>query len=450
MKITVIGAGYVGLVSAACFSDFGFDVTCVDRDTDRVESLKAGIMPIYEPGLDTLVNANQAAGRLQFITDLPAAVADADIVLIAVGTPTRRGDDAADLGFVHQAADEIGRALNGYTVIVTKSTVPVGTAREISAILKNVKPDGQFDVASNPEFLREGSAVDDFLFPDRVVVGVESSRARQILEQLYRPLSARDVPVVFTNFETSELIKYASNTYLATRLGFVNQLADLCESVGADITMVARGMGLDKRIGQQYLQPGPGFGGSCFPKDTRAMTVIARNAGAPFTLVEDVIRSNERRIGGLADRVRRAVGGDVAGKRIGILGVSFKAETDDVRDSAALVLIPALQNLGATIGAYDPAAMKAGAAVFSDVAWRDSPQAVAKDADALVILTEWNEFRGLDLNGIAELMRTPVLIDFRNLYTADDLANTPLAYHSVGRRPILPDLKVAQQSRGKG
>ena len=450
MKITVIGAGYVGLVSAACFSDFGFDVTCVDREKAKVDSLTAGVMPIYEPGLETLVKANQTAGRLRFVTDLPAAVAGADIVLIAVGTPTRRGDDAADLGFVHKAASEIGAALTGYAVVVTKSTVPVGTAREIQAILKQANPNGQFDVASNPEFLREGSAVDDFLYPDRVVVGVESPRARQLLEQLYRPLSGRDVPIVFTNLETSELIKYASNTYLATRLGFVNQLADLCEAVGADITMVARGMGLDKRIGQQYLQPGPGFGGSCFPKDTKAMTVIARDAGAPFTLVEDVIRSNERRIGALAERVRRAVGGDVSGKRIGILGISFKAETDDVRDSAALVLVPALQNSGASIVAYDPAAMKAGAALLANVTWCDNPQAVAKDADALVILTEWNEFRGLDLKEIAALLRTPVLIDFRNLYSAEDLAGTNIAYHSVGRRPILPDLAVARQSAGQG
>jgi UDPglucose 6-dehydrogenase len=438
MKITVIGAGYVGLVSAACFSDFGYDVTCVDRDAGKVAALEAGRIPIYEQGLEPVVASNRRAGRLTFTQDLKSAVAAADVVLIAVGTPTREGDDGADLSFVYGAGEDIAHAMQGYTVIVTKSTVPVGTAAKLREIISRARPDGDFDVASNPEFMREGSAVEDFQRPDRVVVGVNSERAENMLRQLYRPLTAKNVPLVVTSCEAAEVIKYAANTFLATRIAFVNQLADFCEKVGADIQDVARGMGLDKRIGLQFLSPGPGFGGSCFPKDTRALAETARRHGTPFSIVEDVIGSNEARKRQLVERVQHAVGGGLAGKRIALLGIAFKAETDDIRDAAALTVIPELQKRGASVSAFDPVAMDNGRQAFQSVQWCADAYSAAVGADAVVILTEWNVFRGLDLKRLARDLREPVVVDFRNLFALSDIKGSGLTYHSIGRQSVFP------------
>jgi UDPglucose 6-dehydrogenase len=438
MKITVIGAGYVGLVSAACFSDFGYDVTCVDRDAGKVAKLQEGHIPIYEQGLGPIVAGNLQAGRLSFTQDLKGAVASADVVLIAVGTPTRPDEDAADMSYVHAAAEEVARAMRGFTVIVTKSTVPVGTAAKLREIIGKARPDGDFEVASNPEFMREGSAVEDFLRPDRVVVGVSDERAERVMRQLYRPLTAKQVPLVVTSCETAEVIKYAANTFLATRIAFVNQLADLCEKVGADIQDVAQGMGLDKRIGLQFLAPGPGFGGSCFPKDTRALAHTARQHGSSFTIVENVIASNEARKRSLADRIAKAVGGTLKDKKIAILGIAFKADTDDIRDAASLTVIPELQQRGALIAAFDPVAMDNGRQYFDDVQWCADAYSAAMGANAVVILTEWNVFRGLDLKRLARAMRDPIMVDFRNLLTLSDVRNSGLTYHSVGRGSFMP------------
>jgi UDPglucose 6-dehydrogenase len=436
MKIAIIGAGYVGLVTGACLAEFGFEVTCIDRDIKRIEALERGEMPIYEPGLDTIVANNRRAGRLRFVSELKPAVAEADVVFIAVGTPSRRGDDAADLAYVFGAAEDIASALDGYTVVVTKSTVPVGTARKIRDIIRAKRPDADFDVASNPEFLREGSAVDDFLMPDRIVIGIDNDRPREHLRRVYRPITVSGVPIVFTGFESAELIKYAANGYLAMRLAFINELSDLCEAVGADLPIVARAVGQDKRIGQHYLQPGPGFGGSCFPKDTRALAATAREAGRPMTMMEAVNKANVFRKESLARRVIAAMGGTAQGKRIAVLGIAFKADTDDVRESPALDIIPALQAAGATVAAYDPIARRSGEAAIKDVTWCKDAYEAARWADALVILTEWKEFRGLDLDRIASSMRNPLLIDFRNLYSPFDMAKTPFVYHSLGR-PIV-------------
>jgi UDPglucose 6-dehydrogenase len=438
MKITVIGAGYVGLVSAACFSDFGYEVTCVDRDARKVAALENGKIPIYEQGLEPVVVSNRQAGRLIFTEDLKSAVASADVVLIAVGTPTREGEDAADLSYVYAAGEEIAKAMQGYTVIVTKSTVPVGTAAKLREIISKARPEGDFDVASNPEFMREGSAVEDFLRPDRVVIGVNSERAEKVLRQLYRPLTAKNVPLLVASCEAAEVIKYAANTFLATRIAFVNQLADLCEEVGADIQDVARGMGLDKRIGLQFLNPGPGFGGSCFPKDTRALVHTARQHGNPFTIVENVVAANEARKRALADRIQQAAGGMLAGKKIALLGIAFKAETDDIRDAAALTVIPELQRRGAAIAAFDPVAMDNGRQSFQSVQWCADAYSAALGADVVVILTEWNVFRGLDLGRLARDMREPVMVDFRNLFTVGDVKGSGLVYHSIGRASVLP------------
>jgi UDPglucose 6-dehydrogenase len=438
MKITVIGAGYVGLVSAACFSDFGYEVTCVDRDARKVAMLEAGQIPIYEQGLEPIVTGNHRARRLTFTGDLAAAVAAADVVLIAVGTPTRDGEDAADLSHVHAVSEEIARAMRGFTVIVTKSTVPVGTAAKLREIIARARPDGDFEVASNPEFMREGSAVEDFVQPDRVVVGVSSPRAEAVLRQLYRPLTARGVPLVVTSCEAAEVIKYAANTFLAARIAFVNELADLCERTGADIQDVAHGMGLDKRIGLQFLSPGPGFGGSCFPKDTRALAHTARQHGSPFTIIETVIAANEARKRALADRVQQAAGGSLRGRKIALLGIAFKAGTDDIRDAAALTLIPELQRRGASLAAFDPVAMDNGRQAFEAVQWCADSYSAAIGADAVVILTEWNVFRGLDLRRLAGGMREPVMVDLRNLFTPADIAGTGFTYHSVGRASLHP------------
>jgi UDPglucose 6-dehydrogenase len=442
MKIAVVGAGYVGLVSGACLADFGYDVTLIDHDLDRVAALEAGHVPIYEAGLEAILLAGRRVGRLRFTSNLKPAVAAADVVMIAVSTPARRGDDAADLAYVHKAASEIAAALSGYTVIVTKSTVPVGTARKLKSELRALRPDADFDMASNPEFLREGSAIEDFLRPDRLIVGADSARAIDVMRQLYRPITVNDVPILFTDFESAELIKYAANGYLAMRLAYVNELADLCEKVGADISVVTSGMGHDRRIGHHYLHPGPGFGGSCFPKDTRALAAASRAANTRFSLVEAVAAANDRRKLDLSNRILGALRGSVAGRRIAILGVAFKAETDDIRDSPALIVVPALQNEGATIAAYDPAIGRKGTAALAGIHWCDDAYSAAKGADALVILTEWNEFRGLDLAKLAASMLKPVMIDLRNLYSPVDIARTPFIYHSLGRKTLEPQAAV--------
>ncbi len=439
MKISIIGTGYVGLVSGACFSEFGFDVTCVDNEAGKIARLERGEIPIYEPGLDILVQKNKAAGRLHFTTALAAAVKQSDAVFIAVGTPARRGDGAADLVFVENAAREIASNLEGFTLIVTKSTVPVGTARRIESIIRKVNPSADFEMASNPEFLREGSAIEDFMRPDRVIVGVEAERAKEVMGNLYRPISLRDAPVVFTGLETAELIKYAGNAFLAAKITFINQIADLCEAVGANVQDVARGIGLDGRISNKFLHPGPGFGGSCFPKDTRALAAMARDAGQPMSLVDAVVTANDARKSAMAGRIIAALGGDAAGCNIGILGVSFKPNTDDMRDAPALDIIPQLQQAGASISAYDPAAMAEAAEKLPGVSWQKDAYAAAKDADTLVIITEWNEFRALDLAKIALLMNQPILVDLRNIYTLDEIARTPLTYHSIGRPVIRRD-----------
>ena len=433
MRIAMIGAGYVGLVSGACFSEFGIDVVCVDNDENKINRLRGGEIPIYEPGLEDLVGRNTAAGRLTFDTDTAAAVRGADAVFIAVGTPSRRGDGHADLSYVHAAAREIARALNGYTVIVTKSTVPVGTGREVARIVREARPDADFDVAANPEFLREGSAIDDFMRPDRVVVGVESERAREVLSSIYRPLYLIETPVLFTGLETAELIKYACNGFLATKVTFINEMADLCEKVGADVHDVARGIGLDGRIGRKFLHPGPGFGGSCFPKDTLALSRTATEYGAPARIIETVIEVNEARKRRMADKIVAACGGSVAGKTIGVLGLTFKPNTDDMRESPSLTIVPALQAAGATIRAFDPAGMAEAKRLLDDVVWCEDAYDAAMGADALVIITEWNAFRALDLARVKSIMSAPLLIDLRNVYEPDDVARAGFAYVCVGR-----------------
>ncbi len=433
MKITMIGTGYVGLVSGACFAEFGPHITCVDLDASKIERLRRGEIPIYEPGLDDLVAKGIANGRLNFTTDLAAAVADADAVFIAVGTPSRRGDGHADLRFVEAAAADIARALTGYTVVVTKSTVPVGTGRRVAQIIRETNPGAEFDVASNPEFLREGSAIDDFMRPDRVVIGAETERARTVMQSLYRPLYLRETPVVMTTLETAELTKYAANAFLATKITFINEIADLCEKVGANVHDVARGMGLDGRIGKKFLHAGPGYGGSCFPKDTIALVRTAQEFGAPARLVETVVQVNDRRKGAMASRVMTAAGGSVRGKTIGVLGVAFKPNTDDMREAPSLAIVPALQDAGATVRAFDPAAMHEAAALLPGVTWCVDPYDVAQGADVLVLITEWNEFRALDLERIGSVMRAKVFVDLRNVYDPTDVRAVGFQYSSIGR-----------------
>ena len=438
-RIVIIGTGYVGLVSGACFSEFGWSVTCVDKDRAKVDALNLGRIPIYEPGLDDLVTRNKAAGRLLFTTDLPAAIKEgADAVFIAVGTPARRGDGHADLSHVHGAAAEIARALNGYTVVVTKSTVPVGTGREIERIIHEIRPDLDVDVASNPEFLREGSAIGDFMRPDRVVIGTDSARAAETLSALYRPLNLIETPMVVTTRETAELIKYAGNAFLATKITFINEIADLCEQVGADVQDVAKGIGLDGRIGRKFLHAGPGYGGSCFPKDTLALIRTAREHGAPVRIVETVAEVNAARKRDMARRIAEACGGSVAGQTIAILGVTFKPNTDDMRDAPSLDIIPALQRAGASVRACDPAGRNEAARLLNDVAWYTDAYAALDGADALVIVTEWNEFRALDLDRVRTLLRRPVVVDLRNAYRPADMAAADLLYHSIGRSSLRP------------
>jgi len=433
MRIAMIGTGYVGLVSGACFSEFGIDVVCVDTDDGKISRLNNGEIPIYEPGLDQLVARNRDEGRLSFSTDLAAAVAGADAVFIAVGTPSRRGDGHADLGFVHQAARDIAAALDGYTVVVTKSTVPVGTGAEVARILREARPDAEFDVASNPEFLREGSAINDFMRPDRVIIGVESERAREIMRQIYRPLFLIETPIIFTSPATAELTKYAANAFLATKVTFINEIASLCERVGADVHDVARGIGLDGRIGGKFLHPGPGFGGSCFPKDTLALTRIAEQAGSPIRLVETVVEVNEARKERMAEKVVAHCGGSVQGKTIAVLGLTYKPNTDDMREAPSLKIVPALQAAGATIRAYDPEGMREARKLLEGVAWCDNAYETLEGADALVIITEWNAFRALDLRRMKAAMKSPVMVDLRNIYNPAEMLAAGFRYASVGR-----------------
>jgi UDPglucose 6-dehydrogenase len=431
----MIGTGYVGLVSGACFAEFGPTVTCVDLNAEKVERLRRGEIPIYENGLEDLVQKGLAAKRLFFTTDLAAAVREADAVFIAVGTPSRRGDGHADLRFVEAAAVDIAKALTGYTVVVTKSTVPVGTGRKVAKIIRETAPDADFDVVSNPEFLREGSAIGDFMRPDRVVIGAETERAQAVMKQLYRPLYLNETPIVMTSLETSELTKYAANAFLATKITFINEMAELCEKVGANVQDVARGMGLDGRIGKKFLHAGPGYGGSCFPKDTVALARTAQEYGAPARIVETVIQVNDTRKGAMASRVMQACGGSVRGKTVGVLGVAFKPNTDDMREAPALAIVPALQDAGAVVRAYDPAAMHEAQQLLPDVVWCDGPYEVAEGADVLVLITEWNEFRALDLNRLGSAMKSRVLVDLRNVYPAEEANAAGFAYSGIGRGP---------------
>ena len=431
MRIAMIGSGYVGLVSGACLSEFGHAVMCVDKDEAKIAALKAGGIPIFEPGLDEVVATNVKAGRLSFGTDLGAAVKDADAVFIGVGTPSRRGDGHADLSYVFAAAEEIAAALSGYTVVVTKSTVPVGTSRQVEAIIKQANPGADFDMASNPEFLREGSAIEDFRRPDRVVVGCDTERARAVMREIYRPLYLSETPIVFTTRESSELIKYAANAFLATKITFINEMASLCEKVGGDVQDVARGIGLDGRIGNKFLHAGPGYGGSCFPKDTLALVKTARDAGAPTRLVEAVVAVNEERKLAMAQKIELAFGG-VCGKTIAVLGLTFKPNTDDMRDAPSLVILPVLQKAGAIIRGYDPEGHKEAAKAL-DITFCASAYEALEGADGVVILTEWNEFRALDLARVKNMLKAPLMVDLRNIYRPALMAEAGFTYVSVGR-----------------
>jgi UDPglucose 6-dehydrogenase len=433
MKVTVIGTGYVGLVSGACFSDFGHTVTCVDKDAAKIERLARGEIPIFEPGLDDLVARNLKSGRLFFTTDAQAAVASAEIVMLAVGTPARRGDGLADVSFVMEAAREVGAALGDYAVVVTKSTVPVGTGDEVEALIRKVRPNANFSVASNPEFLREGAAIEDFKRPDRIVVGIEDERARAVMSELYRPLFINETPILFTGRRTAELIKYAANAFLATKITFINEMANLCEKVGANVQDVARGMGLDRRIGSKFLHAGPGFGGSCFPKDTSALTAIAANNGTPTRIVEAVIAANEARKRAMADRVVAACGGSVRGQKLAVLGLTFKPNTDDMREAPSLVIVPALAAQGAEIVAYDPAGMEEARKLMPTLQFAADPYACMEGADAVVIITEWDEFRALDLDRAKAVLRKPVVVDLRNIYKPAEVAGRGITYVSIGR-----------------
>lgn len=434
MKIAIVGAGYVGLVSGVCFSDFGHEVICVDKSADRIAMLDRGEVPIYEPGLEALMARNVAAGRLRFGTCISEAVSRADAVFIAVGTPSRRGDGHADLTYVMAAAGEIARALAGYTVVVVKSTVPVGTNRKVAEAIRAANPAARFDVASNPEFLREGAAIEDFMRPDRVVIGVGSKQAREILDEIYRPLFLRDFPIVHTDLESAEMIKYAANAFLATKIGFINEIAALCERVGADVKAVAKGMGLDGRIGNKFLHAGPGYGGSCFPKDTSALARIGQENGVPMRIVETVIAANEHAKRRMIDKVLDLCGGSVNGCRIAVLGVTFKPNTDDMRDAPSLTIVPALVGAGASVHVVDPQGRREGERLLPGVTWSDDPYAAAQGAHLLLILTEWNEFRALDLPRLAAAMATPRMADLRNIYDREDaLAAGFEAYVGVGR-----------------
>jgi UDPglucose 6-dehydrogenase len=436
MKIAMVGTGYVGLVSGACFSEFGWDVVCVDNNSEKISMLENGQMPIYEPSLDDLVERNVAAGRLSFTTDLASAVKTADAVFIAVGTPSRRGDGHADLSYVFQAAEDIARHADGYTVVVTKSTVPVGTGREVMKRIQAVRPDGEIEIASNPEFLREGSAIEDFKRPDRVVIGADSARATETVGSLYRPLFLRDTPIIHTSLETAELIKYAANTFLATKITFINEFADLCEKVGADVQDVAKGIGLDGRIGSKFLHAGPGYGGSCFPKDTEALVRSARDVGAPISIVEQVIEVNANRKEAMAQKIIDACEGDVSGKTVAVLGLTFKPNTDDMRDSPSLVIVPRLIEAGATVRVFDPVGMDEARAIMEGPVWCSDAYDAMDGADVVAIVTEWNEFRALDLARAKELLKRPVMVDLRNIYRPEEMRESGFDYISVGRASV--------------
>jgi len=431
MRIAMIGTGYVGLVSGACFSEFGVQVVCVDRMADKIERLKAGEIPIYEPGLEDVVARNAAAGRLRFTTDLSSAVKGVDAVFIAVGTPSRRGDGHADLSYVFDAAREIALAMDGYTVVVTKSTVPVGTGRRVAQVIRETRPDAEFDVVSNPEFLREGSAIEDFMRPDRVVVGSDSARAREVMDALYRPLSLSRTPVLHTTLESSELIKYATNSFLATKITFINQIADLCEKTGGSVQDVARGIGLDGRIGPKFLHPGPGYGGSCFPKDTLALVRTAQEVGAPISIVETVVEANDQRKKAMGDRIVSLVGA-TEGATVALLGLTFKPNTDDMRESPSLAIVQRLLAAGARVKAYDPEGMEEAARLLDGVIFCKDAYEAIEGADALAIVTEWNEFRALDLDRVKKAMKRPLVVDLRNIYSAADMDKAGFEYHGIG------------------
>jgi UDPglucose 6-dehydrogenase len=433
MRVAMIGTGYVGLVSGACFADFGHMVVCVDKDVSKIDRLHQNIMPIYEPGLDELVATNVKGGRLSFATDGAEAIRAADAVFIAVGTPSRRGDGHADLSYVYAAAEEIADLMDGFTVVVTKSTVPVGTGDEIERIIRERRPDADFAVVSNPEFLREGAAIGDFKRPDRVVVGTTDERARAVMAELYRPLNLNETPIMFTGRRTSELIKYAANAFLAMKITFINEIADLCEAVGADVQQVARGIGLDNRIGSKFLHAGPGYGGSCFPKDTLALVRTATDAGSPVRLIETTVAINDARKKAMADRVAEALGGDLKGKTVALLGLTFKPNTDDMRDAPSLDVAPALIARGATVQAFDPEGMEEAARLLDGVSFKDGPYDAVEGADAAVILTEWNQFRALDLDRVKLLLKQPILVDLRNVYRPDDMRARGFRYFSIGR-----------------
>jgi len=434
MNVVMIGSGYVGLVSGACFAEFGANVTCVDVDKNKIEQLNAGQIPIYEPGLDDLVGRNVAAGRLTFTTEYSPAIENADLVFIAVGTPTRRGDGHADLVYVYDAARQIARHLSGFTVIVDKSTVPVGTARQVARIVREENPEADFDVASNPEFLREGAAISDFIRPDRVVLGVESERAEKLLRELYRPLNLIEAPIHVTNLESAELVKYASNAFLATKISFINEIANLCEHVGADVNAVAKGMGLDGRVGKKFLHAGPGYGGSCFPKDTTALLRIAQEHGASCRIVEATIEVNAAQKARMVKKIREALGGSESGKTVAVLGLTFKPETDDMRDAPSLAIIPNLIDKGATIRAHDPQGVEESRRLLPDgITYCDDIYETIAGADAIVLMTEWNEYRGLDFARISESVNGKIFVDLRNVYEPDVIAGHGFEYHGVGR-----------------
>jgi len=433
MHIVMLGTGYVGLVSGACFSEFGFQVCCVDKNQDKIDNLKNNIMPIYEPGLESLVIKNKEAGRLTFSNNIDKEIQKADIVFIAVGTPTRRGDGHADLTYVYEAAEKIAKNLNGYTVIVTKSTVPVGTGIEVKKIIEKINPNANFDIASNPEFLREGNAIEDFMRPDRVVVGIENNKAKEIISSIYKPLFLIETPILFTDLKTAELIKYSANAFLAVKISFINQMADLCEKVGADVHDVARGMGLDKRIGSKFLHPGPGYGGSCFPKDTLALIQTAKLYDTDISIVETVVQYNQKRKSDMASKIIKIFNGKTENKKISILGLAFKPGTDDMRDSPALDIIPKLQEVGFKISAFDPIAMKEAKSLLNNIVFSENIEDCLKDADALVILTEWNEFRGLTATKLKQLMNGNILIDLRNALNPENFNESEFTLIQIGR-----------------
>src|SRR4030081_961998 len=442
MRIAMIGTGYVGLVSGACFADFGHQVTCVDKDGDKIAALRRGEIPIFEPGLDALVAANAKAGRLDFATDLAAPVAEADAVFIAVGTPSRRGDGHAALSYVHAAAREIAAALQGFTVVITKSTVPVGTGDEVERIIREIRPDADFAVVSNPEFLREGAAIYDFKHPDRIVIGTDDERAMKVAAEIYRPLYLNQAPILYTGRRTAELIKYAANAFLATKVTFINEIADLCERVGADVQEVARGIGLDNMIGPKFLHAGPGFGGSCFPKDVRALIKTAHDHDVPMRILEAVETINDTRKRAMARKVSAAFAGVLRGKTVAVLGLTFKPNTDDMREAPSIPLITALQDMGAKVRVYDPVGMEQAKLVLADVTYCHGPYDCVEEADAVVIVTEWEQFRALDLERVRDLMACPVMVDLRNVYRPDEMKQHGFVYTCIGRSPTHQPVNV--------